>query len=61
MLRKGNDTLLVSFQMTENVDDCLLIIGRKEHGKDIYIVNAIQGPRAKDIYNSLIAQRKEES
>lgn len=48
------DTLLVSFTFAEDPDDELLIVVRKiGETQNIDIVNAIQGSRARDIYEML--------
>lgn len=48
------DALLVSFTFAEDPDDELLIVGRKiGETQNIDIVNAIQGSRARDIYEML--------
>lgn len=52
------DTLLVSFLIPNNDDDWLMIVGRREPGKDVDIVNAVRGPTVRDIHKSLVEKRK---
>ena len=54
------DTLLISFLIPKNDDDCLMIVGRREPGKDVDIVNAVQGPTVRDIHKSLVEKRNGE-
>lgn len=46
------DTLLVSFDFTHGDDNRILLVGKKT-GKTVTIVNAFEGEKAFDIYQTL--------
>lgn len=50
------DCIIVSFDDSNGVDDCVLVVGRKNPGKAVDIVNAFQGKEAKDLYQKLITK-----
>lgn len=55
------DILLVSFTPKEDPDDELLIIGRQIGlTNNLDIVNAFQGTKARDIYQTLITKEHHE-
>lgn len=44
----------------ENIDDHVLLVGKKEPGKDIVPINAFQGVEAHEIYSKLTRPKKKE-
>lgn len=57
---KTTDTLLVGFDFTNGADNTVLIVGRKDKGDVMTVVNAFQGDEARKIYNSLVTKKKGE-
>ena len=55
---KTTDTILVSYDFTHGKDVSVLIVGRKEPGKAIDIVNAFQGEEAEELYKKLITRKE---
>lgn len=51
---KTTDTLLVGFDISNGKDGCVLIVGRKDRGEEVKIVNAFQGEEAEWMYNRLV-------
>ena len=53
-----NDVLLVGID-AENSDSCpILIVGRKQPGETVDIINQFQGKEAMELYEKLIKQLK---
>ena len=52
------DTILVSFEPSNGVDTCVLIVGRKTSGQAVDIVNAFQGLEAEALYRKLITKKE---
>ena len=50
------DCIIVSFDDSNGVDDCVLVVGRKTPGQFVDIVNAFHGKEAKDLYQKLITK-----
>ena len=50
------DTILISFNPCDSNGNELLIVGRKESGKPVDIINAFQGKEAVELYNKLITK-----
>ena len=50
---KNSDTLLVGFDHSHG-DIAVLIIGRKEAGENVQIINQFQGEEAKALYKKLV-------
>lgn len=58
---RTTDTILVSFDRDEkDIDNAVLIVGKKTLGGPVDIINAFQGKEAEMIYLNLITQRKKE-
>lgn len=53
-----NDTILVSVDFNHGTDHDLLVVGRKCLGHDIEIINAFQGPEARELYNKLVTKKE---
>ena len=51
------DTILVSFEPSNGVDNCVLIVGKKAPGQAVDIVNAFQGLEAEALYRKLITKK----
>ena len=54
---KTTDTLLVGFDFTNGKDHDVLIVGRKNKGELVDIVNAFQDEEAKRIYDILTTRK----
>lgn len=52
-MKGKSDTFLVSFDYTQG-DIPVLIVGRKGKKRDIDIINAFKGDKAKDLYDLLM-------
>lgn len=54
---KNTDTLIISFNECDDPDEELLLVGKKIFGNyNVEIVNAIQGPRARKLWDQLTAK-----
>lgn len=51
------DTVLVSIDYNDKTDKGVLCVGRQLPNKSVDIVNAIDGPEAKKLFEKLIAKR----
>jgi len=57
----STDTIMVSFNACDDPDEELLVVGRKIFGNNnVEIVNAIQGVRARELWDALNIQKKVE-
>lgn len=54
---KTADTLLVGFDFTNGKDHGVLIVGRKNKGELVDVVNAFQDEEAKRIYDILTTRK----
>ena len=54
-------SLLVSFDKSDKDNSCVLIVGEKNLGQNVEIVNAFQGEEAEELWNKLITVKKKES
>lgn len=52
------ETILVSYEPSNGVDTCVLIVGRKTPGEVIDIINAFQGLEAEALYRKLITKKE---
>lgn len=50
---KNSDTLLVGFDHSHG-DIAVLIIGRKDAGENVQIINQFQGKEAEELYKKLV-------
>jgi len=57
---KTVDSCLVAIDMSHGKDQTVLTIGQKRPGKDIDIVNVIQGEKALKLWNELLGKDKKE-
>lgn len=53
------DAILVSLA-TNNTGGAIMIVARKQLNKEPDIINAIEGPEARDIYEKLIGKKEAE-
>lgn len=53
---KNSDTLLVGFDHSHG-DITVLIIGRKDAGENVQIINQFQGKEAEELYERLVTKR----
>ena len=54
-----SDTLLIGFDHRPfELDNTILIVGRKSKGEEIEIINAFQGEEAKELYQRLITKKE---
>lgn len=54
---KNSDTLLVGFDHSHG-DIAVLIIGRKDAGENVQIINQFQGKEAEELYERLVTKRR---
>lgn len=54
---KNSDTLLVGFD-NKHGDIAVLIVGRKEPGEKVQIINQLQGKEAEELYRKLSTKEK---
>lgn len=54
---KTTDTILVSYDDSNGVDTCVLIVGRKNPGETVTIINAFQGEEAAELYRKLTERK----
>ena len=55
---KTTDSILVGFDDTDGKDKCVLIVGRKTHGKAVNIINALQGEEARELWKKPTEKRE---
>lgn len=53
---KNSDTLLVGFDHSHD-DIAVLIIGRKDAGEAVQIINQFQGKEAEELYQKLVTKK----
>ena len=59
---KETDCVLVAFNPSNCIDNCVLIVGRRgARGGVTDIINAFQGPEAKELYERLITKKEKDS
>ena len=51
------DTVLVSIDYNDKTKKCVLCVGRQLPNKSVDIVNAIDGPEAKELFEKLITKK----
>lgn len=57
----STDTVMVSFNACDDPDEEMLVVGRKIFGNDnVEIINAVQGTRARELWEALTIQKKVE-
>lgn len=54
---KDSDTLLVGFDHSHG-DIAVLVIGRKDAGENVKVVNLFKGQKAEELYSKLITQEE---
>lgn len=52
-MKSITDTLLVSIDLAIDVNNAVLLVGRKKPGQAVDIINAFQGEEATEIYKLL--------
>ena len=53
---KSNDSVIVSWDLSNGQDMSILLVGRVENGAT-KIINAFQGKEAEELYNKLIGKK----
>ena len=56
---KKSDTILVGFDHGHG-DIAVLIVGRKEHGGTVQIINQFQGKEAEELYQRLLRKHNKD-
>ena len=51
------DSILVSFNRSNNGDNTVLIVGRKRLNKSVDIINAFEGDEALELYRRLVTKK----
>lgn len=54
---KINESLLVGVDFTNGEDVGVLIVGRKNPGQSVDIINAFQGKEAEELYKKLVGKK----
>lgn len=54
------DSLLIGFNFDYHKGTGILIVGKKEHDKDVSIINVFQGKEATELYKKLTTERNGE-
>ena len=53
-----SESLIIGIDISENGDNAVLIVGRKQSGNATEILNAFQGEEAIELYTKLITKRE---
>lgn len=51
-------SIIVSYTCGKDEDASLMLVGQKQPGKDVVIVNAFQGKEAADLWKTLITKKE---
>lgn len=57
---KQTDCVLVAFDPSNGIDNCVLIVGRRGARGGTNVINAFQGPEAKELYDRLVTRKEKE-
>lgn len=60
-MNKIAQSVLVSYTRGDDENSSLMLVGQKQPGKDIVIVNALQGKEANDLWKKLITKKEEKN
>lgn len=52
-MAKTVESLLVSYDCTNGVDKSLMLVGQKDKGQSVKIINALQGAEAEEVWKKL--------
>lgn len=55
---RTTSSIIVSYDVSENGDEPILLVGKKNPNKPIKIINAFQGKEAKDLWKKLTERSK---
>ena len=56
-----SDCVLVAFNPSNGIDNCVLLVGRRGSRGGTDIINAFQGPEAKELYEKLVTKKEKEN
>lgn len=56
---KNTGAFIVSWDFSHAYDKHILLVGMKQPGMDVEVINAFQGEEAHDIYEKLTTMKKE--
>lgn len=51
-------SVIVSWDFSNGKDSGILLVGKKEKGKDMVVINAFQGKEAEDLYLKLTMAKR---
>lgn len=60
-MNKIAQSVLVSYTLGDDENSSLMLVGQKQPGKDIVIVNALQGKEANELWNKLITKKEKQN
>ena len=55
---RTTSSIIVSYDASENGDEMILLVGKKNPNKPIKIINAFQGEEARDLWKKLTERSK---
>lgn len=55
------DSIIIGYDTGANNDNTVLIVGRKEPGQVVNVINAFQGAEAEELYKRLITKKEANS
>lgn len=55
------DSIIIGYDTGANNDNTILIVGRKEPGQVVNVINAFQGAEAEELYKRLITKKEANS
>lgn len=58
---KGSGSVIVSWDFSNGKDNDILLVGKKNPGKPVEIINAFQGKEAEDLYKKLTTVKRKDS
>ena len=58
-MNKKTGSLIIGYDFSNGEDNGVLIVGKRTKGQNTDIINAFQGKEAKEIFEKLIAVKKE--
>ena len=58
-MNKKTGNLIIGYNFSNGEDNGVLIVGTRTKGQNTYVINAFQGKEAKEIFEKLIAVKKE--
>lgn len=51
------DTIIIGYDYNPEKDNTVLIVGRKEPGQVVEVINAFEGAEAEELYKKLVTKK----